>query len=563
VTVKSKPERRLIAGGELLAIDGRALMKAPGAFFWLFGPSSPPVKRIGSTAIVYVRGPLEHHADCWGANYEQIIADVKCAWDGDEENEPCKKVVLAIDSPGGVVSGLYETVESLQKLASGRPFHAYVEGLCASAAMALACSCSKIFASRSSIMGSVGVIATMYSQRKRDKAMGIDVLTITSGARKDDGHPHVAISTDAIRAEQKRVAKFADAFFAIVEDARDFDPEPHEAGLFVGDDAVKAGYADGIASLDEFIASLEKTENGVSQEKKFTTGVNSDTMSKKETLMRFKALIKSTKKAIAGAKSEEEKARLRMDLAALQRSAALSAGSKKTTYEKETSEETDDDEEEASGEGEGGGSEEGDAESEEEDADAESEEEDVDAESDVDESDAESEDDEKKAIASAKKLKGKAGKAILSALIKASGARKAMKAELGGVRTLAKQVEKLRAENTKRDLAIVIDSALSAGRITPGEAKQLRKQSADHVGAFLSARPKAIVRKESLSPDIKQSASLVSQSMHNFAPSQVTAEITNEMREGAERMAQLAGGKFKAEDFLKEFQAAVTPKEHH
>lgn len=211
-------ERRMVKHGELLAIDPRSLIKSPDAFFWLMGPCCPEPKRVGDTCIIYVRGSLEHHADGYSCSYESIIEQVKEARDGDD---PAKSIVLAIDSPGGVVSGLYECVDALKKLQIDA---VYVEGLCASAAYAIACSAKRVIASRSSILGSIGVIATMYSQSRRDKAMGIDVVTITSGKRKADGHPHVEISTAAIKAEEKRVRKFADGFFELVEDARGVDP---------------------------------------------------------------------------------------------------------------------------------------------------------------------------------------------------------------------------------------------------------------------------------------------------------------------------------------------------
>lgn len=280
--------------------------------------------------------------------------------------------------------------------------------------------------------------------------------------------------------------------------------------------------------------------------------------------MRLTTLIEKTKAAIKSEKDPEKKASLRLRLAAYVQTRADT----KKTYERETEteettgddDEDDDSEEEESAEGNDTDREE---ESEEEEESAETEE-DESAESEDDEKKAEDDKEEKKAIAAARKLKGKAGKAILSALLSARSRRQAMIGELGATRKLSKVVSKLVADNERRDINAVISSALAAGRITPAEAKKLGKQSAIEVGAFLSARPKAIVRQNSLAPNLKESASMVSQSMSNFAPTDVTAEITQEMREAAERVELLSGGKVKADDYIKAFQAEVTaPKEHH
>lgn len=560
--ISERPDRRMIAGGELLAIDSRAIIKGPDAFFWMFGPICPPMKRVGDAAIIHVRGPLEHHADGWSCSYEQILEESELAKSGDDENDPAKRIILSVDSPGGVVSGLYECVDALKKLKL--PIDAYVEGLCASAAYALATSCSKIYCSRSAILGSVGVIATMYSQRRRDKAMGIDVVTITSGKRKADGHPHVAISEDAIRAEEKRVRKFAEGFFELVEDARGFDPELHEAGLFVGSDAVKAGYADAIKTLDEKTLDARVRTDTIDEVQTDTNGVSSDTGD----TMRLSTLIDRTKAAIKSEKDPEKKAALRLKLSAYE---ATRADTKKTyEHEKEVEETTDEPEEEEESDeddDDGGGGNDTDREDEAEDEEEESAE-------DEEESAESEEDDEKecdreekkaaKALASLK-LKGPAKKAValaMKALDKSAATRKAMRGELKGQRKLAKQVAELAEANERRDRNAVIEGALASGRITPAEAKQLRKQSTDHVAAFLSARPKAIVRQGSLAADIKTSSTMVSREMNNFAPSEVTAEITAEMREAAERAEMLSGGKVKAADFLKEFQASVTKGVH-
>ena len=255
--------------GEALAIDPSYLRSGPQGSFWLFGPSSRPTSWVGrekSVAVLDIRGPLDHHADSWGESYEAIIERLNDAIAGrsdtkDGPRSPASAIVLRIDSPGGVVSGLNEATAKMQAIrkACGIPLYAYVDEMAASAAYELACACTDIFSPPSAILGSIGVISTMISQAELDKAMGVRVETITSGARKADGHPHNPITDAAMKAEQGRVDELARQFFAIVSKARGIPVakvEGFQAGIFLGAAAVKAGLSDGVLSWERFVKKI-------------------------------------------------------------------------------------------------------------------------------------------------------------------------------------------------------------------------------------------------------------------------------------------------------------------
>lgn len=249
---------RLLKPGELLAMDPARLPRGPHGFFWLSGPPQPkPNGRIGGAAVVYIHDPLEHHDTGEGDSYEAILRRVKEALAETAEDGSVSApsaVILSIDSPGGVVSGLNECVFALQRLSaeSGVPFIAWVDEMAASAAYALACSCEEIVCPKSAILGSVGVISTMYSQAAADKAAGIEVRLITSGARKADGHPHAPIEDAAVEAERDRVNKLAKEFWRLAGRARGLTMKTvasYEATIYLGPDAVRKGLADDIMSI--------------------------------------------------------------------------------------------------------------------------------------------------------------------------------------------------------------------------------------------------------------------------------------------------------------------------
>jgi ClpP class serine protease len=250
----------------MLAMHPAAIHSGPQGFFWLFGGGAKANERKGSAAIVHIRDGLEHHDDSLADNYESIASRVEEAMAGASDEEgvaasPPKAVILAIDSPGGVVSGLNETVAKLKKMSreSKIPLIGYANEMAASAAYALCCACEKVYCPASAIIGSIGVISTMVSQSRKNKADGIDVELITSGERKADGHVHAPITSAAVEVERGRVMKLATEFWRIAGEARGIKSktlESYQAAIYLGKDAAKRHLVDRVMSLDDLVSGF-------------------------------------------------------------------------------------------------------------------------------------------------------------------------------------------------------------------------------------------------------------------------------------------------------------------
>ena len=70
---ENKQRRLHVSPGDAWAIDPRAVMGGPEAFFFLFGPVVKETERLGDVAIVYLNGPLDHHIGGCGDSYEAIL----------------------------------------------------------------------------------------------------------------------------------------------------------------------------------------------------------------------------------------------------------------------------------------------------------------------------------------------------------------------------------------------------------------------------------------------------------------------------------------------------------
>ena len=107
--------RRIIHPGEAVAMYQRSIRSDTKAIWWDAGPPILPNEQwetsSGDVCVVHVRGSLEHHADIYGDSYDGLRERITAAFESDSQS-----VVLRIDSPGGVVSGLDEFVRWLRRM---------------------------------------------------------------------------------------------------------------------------------------------------------------------------------------------------------------------------------------------------------------------------------------------------------------------------------------------------------------------------------------------------------------------------------------------------------------
>ena len=100
------------------------------------------------------------------------------------EKSGAKAVLVIIDSPGGTVTGSEQLFKSLRKLAEKKTVVAVVEGSAASGAYIAAMGAERIFAPRSAIIGSIGVIFQYPNFHQLLQKIGIDVESIKSSPLK-------------------------------------------------------------------------------------------------------------------------------------------------------------------------------------------------------------------------------------------------------------------------------------------------------------------------------------------------------------------------------------------
>jgi capsid assembly protease len=169
-----------------------------------------------------------------------------------------KGILLDVDSPGGEVGGVFDLANMIKEARGTKPIWAVADDAF-SAAYLLASAADRIYISQTSGVGSIGVIAVHVDDSVRDAKEGRQFTTVFAGARKNDFSSHEPLSDDARSNLQKEVDRLYGMFTGVVASNRNLTEaaiRTTEAGLFFGENAIKAGLADKVGTIREALFDL-------------------------------------------------------------------------------------------------------------------------------------------------------------------------------------------------------------------------------------------------------------------------------------------------------------------
>nr|WP_253308922.1 S49 family peptidase [Rickettsia endosymbiont of Ceutorhynchus assimilis] len=190
-------------------------------------------------------------------SYEQIEEQIKQAL----ANSSIETILLDIDSPGGEVNGLFDLSDFIYEARALKKIVAIANDDAYSAAYAIASSAEKVLVTRTSGVGSIGVIASHIDQSGFDEKQGIKYTTVFAGSRKNDLNPHEPITSESLESLQEEVDRLYEMFVQLIARNRNLSTEKiksTEAGLYFGEKAIEIGLADGITTFSEFIDNYRR-----------------------------------------------------------------------------------------------------------------------------------------------------------------------------------------------------------------------------------------------------------------------------------------------------------------
>ena len=221
------------------------------------------VKKIGSTALVEMRGPMLKNAG-WLIRYgfagSMETAQALLSAANDDE---VQSITWVIDSAGGSVDGLDELYRTAKKVNSEKPITVQVDGMLASAALYVASAADSIYANRRDLIGSIGARMMIYDYSEMFKEAGIKAIPIDTGEFKSAGAMGTEI-TEAQIADFQRIVNgyFGDFKAAVLEgrpiSSKDFESIADGRIFFANEEPASYGLVDGIRSTKEAYEDILK-----------------------------------------------------------------------------------------------------------------------------------------------------------------------------------------------------------------------------------------------------------------------------------------------------------------
>lgn len=174
--------------------------------FGIFELRDKPYAVIDGVAVIPVEGTLVNRLGslmpyCGMTGYDGLRTLIMAAL----HDPDVKAIVLFVDSPGGEVAGCFDLADFIAEAREVKPFYAIVDGLACSAAYALSAACTRIAASETAIVGSIGVIVAHYDFSAFLEEEGVKVTLIYAGPRKADGNPYQPLPEETRAAFQAEI----------------------------------------------------------------------------------------------------------------------------------------------------------------------------------------------------------------------------------------------------------------------------------------------------------------------------------------------------------------------
>ncbi len=215
------------------------------------------------TALVDLNGEIAAEGD---ASAEKIDSALEEAF----KDKNTQGVVLRINSPGGSpvqAQTIYDEMRRLRKKYPDIPLYVVVQDICASGGYFIASAGDKIYVSKASLVGSIGVLMNGFGFNGLMDKLGVDRRLITAGENKGMLDPFSPLKEKDKEYAEKLTEDIHQQFITAVREGRGKrlkeSPDIFSGLIWTGDQSVKLGLADGFGTLDSVARDVIKAEDVV------------------------------------------------------------------------------------------------------------------------------------------------------------------------------------------------------------------------------------------------------------------------------------------------------------
>ncbi len=222
------------------------------------------------TAIIDLVGVI---AEDQNANADSIIDSLHSA----VKDKNTKGIILRANSPGGspVQSAyVFDEIRKIKKEHPALPIHAVISDICASGCYYIVSATDKIFASPSSIVGSVGVLMDGFGFVGAMDKVGVERRLLTAGSHKAMLDPFSPTKPEEKEHIQGLINQVHQQFITAVRTGRGDRlkeiPDMFSGLVWTGEESVKLGIVDSLGShnyVAKEIIGAEKIVDYTKQER--------------------------------------------------------------------------------------------------------------------------------------------------------------------------------------------------------------------------------------------------------------------------------------------------------
>ena len=212
------------------------------------------------TALVELNGVIGPGTD---ASAEKIVAALNAAF----RDKGTRGVVVRINSPGGSpvqAQTIYDEMRRLRQKHPNVPLYAVVEDVCASGGYFVAVGADRIYVSKSSIIGSIGVRMDNFGFTGLMEKLGVERRLLTAGQNKSLLDPFLPVDEKQREHVLGMLGDIHEQFIGVVKEGRGTrlreSPEVFSGLIWTGTRGIELGLADGIGTLDTVARDVIKAE---------------------------------------------------------------------------------------------------------------------------------------------------------------------------------------------------------------------------------------------------------------------------------------------------------------
>ena len=169
-------------------------------------------------------------------------------------------IMLAIDSPGGMVSGTNELADEITAARNVKPVRAHIDDLGASAAFWIAVATELITANKMARVGSIGAVVVVHDSSKAFEMAGIEVHVISTGEHKGSFADGAPIEASHLAEAQIEVDDLNAFFLKAVLKGRGMTKtelnQVSDGRVFIAEKALGLKLIDKVSSLDGAILAF-------------------------------------------------------------------------------------------------------------------------------------------------------------------------------------------------------------------------------------------------------------------------------------------------------------------